>query len=85
MASIYDLKTKFQSLLRPLVRWLAEHGVTANQVTIAALVLSVITGMLIFIMLVIYYIVHVFITVRRTLQNLANRLLCNLQGARCII
>ena len=44
MASVYDLKPKFQSLLRPMVRGLARSGVTANQVTIAALLLSLITG-----------------------------------------
>ncbi len=44
MASIYDLKPAFQGLLRPLVRLLARLGVSANQVTIAALALSVFTG-----------------------------------------
>ncbi len=47
MASIYDLKPKFQALLRPLVARLAAAGVTANQVTIAAVVLSIIGGGLI--------------------------------------
>src|SRR5689334_22253802 len=41
MASVYDLKPRFQTLLRPLVRTLAAHGVTANQVTVAAAVLSI--------------------------------------------
>lgn len=40
MASIYDLKPRFQALLRPATRGLATAGVTANQVTLAALVLS---------------------------------------------
>jgi len=40
MASIYDIKPAFQSLLRPLTRALASAGVTANQVTIAAALLS---------------------------------------------
>ncbi len=44
MASIYDLKPRFQNLLRPLCRTLAGAGVTANQVTIAAAVLSVALG-----------------------------------------
>jgi CDP-diacylglycerol--glycerol-3-phosphate 3-phosphatidyltransferase len=44
MPSIYDLKPAFQSLLRPTVRVLAEHGITANQVTIAAMMLSVAQG-----------------------------------------
>lgn len=40
MASIYDLKPTFQRLLRPVVAGLARSGVTANQVTVAAVVLS---------------------------------------------
>lgn len=44
MASVYDLKPAFQSLLRPVVRGLAAIGVTANQVTVAALLLSVAAG-----------------------------------------
>ncbi len=44
MASIYDLKPKFQGLLRPLVVRLAGLGVTANQVTILAAALSGLTG-----------------------------------------
>lgn len=44
MPSIYGLKPKFQSLLRPIVTWLARIGVTANQVTIVALILSLFAG-----------------------------------------
>ncbi len=44
MASIYQLKPQFQRSLRPVVIWLASHGVTANQVTVAAMVLSVAGG-----------------------------------------
>lgn len=40
MPSIYELKPRFQALLRPLVRRLAAAGVTANQVTIGAAALS---------------------------------------------
>ncbi len=46
MASIYDFKPRFQALLRPLVKWLAMHHVTANHVTIAAMVLSIGVGLL---------------------------------------
>ncbi|MEQ1528334.1 MAG: CDP-alcohol phosphatidyltransferase family protein [Methylococcales bacterium] len=46
MASIYDIKPAFQNLLRPICNRLAKHGVTANQVTVAALVLSLATGAL---------------------------------------
>ena len=48
MASIYDLKPKFQGLLRPLVGALARSGVTANQVTVLAALLSVLTGTLLY-------------------------------------
>lgn len=44
MPSVYDLKPAFQGLLRPLVGRLAAAGVTANQVTVAAVVLSAVAG-----------------------------------------
>ena len=44
--SIYELKPKFQNLLRPLVKLLYSAGVTANQVTLAACVLSILLGAL---------------------------------------
>jgi CDP-diacylglycerol---glycerol-3-phosphate 3-phosphatidyltransferase len=46
MPSIYAIKPAFQNLLRPVTKKLASLGVTANQVTLAALVLSLITGLL---------------------------------------
>jgi CDP-diacylglycerol--glycerol-3-phosphate 3-phosphatidyltransferase len=48
MISIYDLKPRFQSLLRPLVRRIVEAGLTANSVTIAAMAISVLLGGLLF-------------------------------------
>ena len=47
LPSVYDLKPKFQSLLRPIVIALARYGVTANQVTLLAVILSFIGGTLI--------------------------------------
>lgn len=44
MPSIYGLKPRFQALLRPVMRQLAAAGVTANQVTVAAVILSLATG-----------------------------------------
>lgn len=44
--TLYDLKPKFQALLRPLVRGLAAMGVTANQITLAALAGSLLVGVL---------------------------------------
>ncbi len=43
--SIYLLKPRFQALLRPLVQRLHGAGVTANQVTVAACVVSVALGL----------------------------------------
>lgn len=44
MPSIYQLKPAFQNLLRPLTAGLARAGITANQVTIAACLLSLATA-----------------------------------------
>ncbi len=44
--TIYDLKPAFQNLLRPLCNSLAKAGATANQVTIAAALMSVLVGLL---------------------------------------
>lgn len=46
MPSIYQLKPRFQALLRPLVQRLHQRGVTANQVTLAAAAVSVLLGAL---------------------------------------
>jgi phosphatidylglycerophosphate synthase len=45
MPTIYQLKSRFQDLLRPICQRLAKNGVTANQVTLAALGLSVLEGL----------------------------------------
>ncbi len=42
--TIYDLKPAFQNLLRPICKSLAGAGITANQVTVAALLLSLVVG-----------------------------------------
>lgn len=44
MASIYDLKPAFQRLLRPLAAGIVRAGVTPNQVTAGALLLSAAVG-----------------------------------------
>jgi len=46
MATLYDIKPRFQALLRPLTALLAKWGVTANQVTLAAIVLSLALGLM---------------------------------------
>lgn len=47
MATLYDIKPWFQSLLRPKVDEWAAQGLTANEVTLAALGLSVGVGALV--------------------------------------
>ena len=47
MLSVYQLKPRFQTLLRPQVARLAAAGITANQVTLAAAVGSVAIGALV--------------------------------------
>lgn len=46
MLSIYQLKPAFQNLLRPGVKRLYDKGVTANQVTLFAALVSVLLGIL---------------------------------------
>ncbi|KFE55417.1 CDP-alcohol phosphatidyltransferase family protein [Pseudomonas syringae] len=44
MISIYQLKPRFQNLLRPMVQRLFDRGVTANQVTLSACAISIVVG-----------------------------------------
>ncbi|MEB6339384.1 CDP-alcohol phosphatidyltransferase family protein [Mammaliicoccus sciuri] len=46
MISIYEIKPKFQQLLMPIVDWMRKIGMTPNQVTILALLLSSVTGII---------------------------------------
>lgn len=47
MPTLYQIKPAFQATLRPLVGRLASLGVTANQVTVAAAVLSIAAALLV--------------------------------------
>ena len=47
--TVYELKPRFQALLRPATRGLAGAGVTANQVTLAALAGSFFVGFWLFV------------------------------------
>jgi CDP-diacylglycerol--glycerol-3-phosphate 3-phosphatidyltransferase len=47
LISIYQLKPRFQNLLRPLVQRLFDRGVTANQVTLSACAVSIVIGALV--------------------------------------
>lgn len=42
--TLYDVKPYFQAILRPLVKILYQCGITANQVTLAALIGSLVVG-----------------------------------------
>lgn len=48
MPSIYQMKSAFQGRLRPIVVALATKGVTANQITSAAVILSLLMGFLLY-------------------------------------
>ena len=45
--TIYDLKPRFQALLRPTVKLLANKKITPNQVTMFAMLLSIVVGLII--------------------------------------
>ena len=46
--TIYDLKPKFQDLLRPIVLNLNNRGITPNQVTLVAFLISIVGGGIIY-------------------------------------
>ncbi|WP_106914631.1 CDP-alcohol phosphatidyltransferase family protein [Chryseobacterium aurantiacum] len=46
MISVYKLKPKFQQLLTPVLLFLNKNGITANQITISSILLSVVIGVL---------------------------------------
>jgi CDP-diacylglycerol--glycerol-3-phosphate 3-phosphatidyltransferase len=67
--TIYELKPKFQSLLRPLVKRIHEMGITPNQITIFTCLLSVIFGSYIFLSSnQIFYLLPIFFFVRMALN-----------------
>ena len=44
MISIYNIKPKFQKLLQPVLKWLYNANVSANQITISSIILSLLIG-----------------------------------------
>ena len=46
MLSIYKIKPKFQQLLRPVLVQLHKRGISANQITLASILLSAVIGIL---------------------------------------
>lgn len=74
MISVYQLKSKFSDVLRPICNSMASHGITANMVTISAFVLSVITGVIIYLFLpkysFVYWVLPVSLFIRMALNNI---------------
>ncbi len=71
MISVYQLKPKFQKLLRPIVKKLYSLNITANQVTISAMLLSMIIGFIVWYFSYnsfIYLILPVFLFIRMALN-----------------
>ncbi|MBD2811830.1 CDP-alcohol phosphatidyltransferase family protein [Xenorhabdus sp. Vera] len=68
--TIYSLKPYFQNLLRPIVIFLHKHGITANQVTLGAMLLSITIGLLLslFSFPGIYWLLPVFLFIRMALN-----------------
>lgn len=48
MISVYKLKSGFQKLLKPVLQALHKLGISANQITLAAIVLSLILGIVLY-------------------------------------
>ncbi|MBV7439961.1 CDP-alcohol phosphatidyltransferase family protein [Weeksellaceae bacterium TAE3-ERU29] len=46
MISIYNIKPQFQKLLMPILTFLHKKGISANQITISAIILSLVIGVL---------------------------------------
>ncbi|PHM49388.1 CDP-alcohol phosphatidyltransferase family protein [Xenorhabdus miraniensis] len=68
--TIYNLKPRFQNLLRPIVISLHKHGITANQVTLGAMFLSIAIGSLLslFPSFALYWLLPVFLFIRMALN-----------------
>ncbi|MGL4430107.1 MAG: CDP-alcohol phosphatidyltransferase family protein [Silvania sp.] len=68
--TLYDIKPKFQDLLRPLVRVLFIRGVTANQVTVSVAIFSVMlgAGLMLFQDPCLYILLPIFLFIRMALN-----------------
>ncbi len=47
MISVYNIKPKFQQLLKPILEILYKRGITANIITLVAIILSCLSGLLV--------------------------------------
>ncbi|MDC9596140.1 CDP-alcohol phosphatidyltransferase family protein [Xenorhabdus anantnagensis] len=68
--TIYNLKPRFQNLLRPLVISLHKYGITANQVTLSAMFLSIAVGsfLSLFSSATFYWLLPIFLFIRMALN-----------------
>lgn len=74
MLSVYQLKSKFSDILRPLCNFMVKIGITANMVTISAFILSIITGGVMYYYLpqfkCVYWVLPIALFVRMALNNI---------------
>jgi CDP-diacylglycerol--glycerol-3-phosphate 3-phosphatidyltransferase len=72
MISVYNIKPKFQQLLKPLLQGLYRMGVTANHLTIVAILLSALLGSLMIIIesRIVYMVVALGLLLRMALNAL---------------
>lgn len=67
--TLYQIKPAFQALLRPVMAWLYRHHITANQITLSAMALSIATG-LILIVVPLYFLLPIVLFARMALNAL---------------
>ncbi|OKV77401.1 hypothetical protein AWP60_08415 [Escherichia coli] len=81
--TLYQIKPLFQSLLRPTMFWLYKHHVTANHITLAALALSLLTGLLLMLVAqpILFMLLPIVLFIRMALNALDGMLAreCNQQ------
>ncbi|CNK25770.1 CDP-alcohol phosphatidyltransferase family protein [Yersinia vastinensis] len=68
--TLYDIKPRFQALLRPCLVWLYQRGITANQVTSFTLIASLGVGclMMLYPSRIIFALLPVFLFIRMALN-----------------
>jgi len=77
--TLYDIKPQFQSLLRPMVKHMSAKGITANQVTLAAAIGSIILGVILAIysdITALFFAIPVWMFVRMALNAIDGMLAC---------
>ena len=74
MISVYQLKSKFSDILRPICNGMVKIGITANMVTVSAFILSIITGILVYLYIpkcsLAYWILPIALFIRMALNNI---------------